>query len=100
MDCNASEKSRSKLRTGEMLRIVADHAKSVPPIELSLAARKQDMASSDAHEPNSSLTSEMEAEMKRCGITRIPIDYFHVGEFRYTNLKDAIAQAKRHKFSD
>jgi len=58
------------------------------------------MASSDAHEPNSSLTPEMEAEMKRYGITRIPIDYFHVGEFRYTNLKDAIVQAKRHKFSD
>lgn len=42
----------------------------------------------------------MEAEMEQYGITRVPMDCFHVGEFRYTNLKDAIAQAKRQKRSD
>lgn len=34
-------------------------------------------------------------EMEKYGITREPVDYFHYGEFRYTNLKDAIAEAKR-----
>jgi len=29
------------------------------------------------------------------GITRVPVDYFHWREFRYTNLADAVAQAKR-----
>jgi hypothetical protein len=37
---------------------------------------------------------EAEAEMERLGITRVPVDYFHWQEFRYTNLNDAIAQAK------
>ena len=34
-------------------------------------------------------------EMERYGITRVPVDYFHVGEYRYTVLADAVAQAKR-----
>ena len=58
------------------------------------------MVSSDAYEPCTSVSPEMEAEMERYGITRVPIDYFHVGEFRYTSLKDAIAQAKRQKISE
>lgn len=33
--------------------------------------------------------------MKRYGISRIPVDYFHYRQYRYTNLKDAIAQAER-----
>jgi len=33
--------------------------------------------------------------MEKHGIIRVPVDYFWLGEFRYTNLKDAIAQAKR-----
>jgi hypothetical protein len=32
-------------------------------------------------------------EMANYGITRIAVDYFHYGDFRYTNLKNAIAQA-------
>ena len=38
-------------------------------------------------------------EMLELGITRVPVDYFHCGEFRYTNLKDAVAQAKRQRHS-
>ena len=34
-------------------------------------------------------------EMAKYGITRVPTDYFHYKEYRYTNLDDAIAQAKR-----
>ena len=34
-------------------------------------------------------------QMAKYGITRVPTDYFHYKEYRYTNLDDAIAQAKR-----
>lgn len=33
--------------------------------------------------------------MSKHGITCIPVNYYHYGDFRYTNLDDAIAQAKR-----
>jgi len=29
------------------------------------------------------------------GITRVPVDYYHFQSYRYTNLDDAVAQAKR-----
>ena len=38
--------------------------------------------------------------MAKYGIVLVPVDYFHYGKFRYTNLKDAIAQAKRDHLSD
>jgi hypothetical protein len=38
-------------------------------------------------------------EMVRYGITRVPVDYFICGQYRYSNLKDAIAQAKRNEFA-
>ena len=41
------------------------------------------------------LTEAEVAEMEQFGIVRRPIDSFSVGGFRYSNLKDAIAQAKR-----
>jgi hypothetical protein len=37
--------------------------------------------------------------IKRYGISRTPADYFHCGQYRYTALKDAIAQAERNKSS-
>ena len=39
--------------------------------------------------------TENKGLMIEYGITNIPVDSFHVGGFKYTNLKDAIAQAKR-----
>ncbi len=36
-----------------------------------------------------------EAVMAKYGITRERIDYYHLDSFRYTSLKDAVAQAKR-----
>lgn len=36
-----------------------------------------------------------DAEMKKYGIVRVPVDYFHFGPFRYANLEDAISYAKR-----
>ena len=41
------------------------------------------------------LTEAEVTEMVKLGITRRPIDSFCVGAFRYSNLSDAIAQAKR-----
>lgn len=34
-------------------------------------------------------------EMAKYGIKRTPVDYFYYGTYRYTDLKDAIAQARR-----
>lgn len=41
------------------------------------------------------LTEAEVTEMVKLGITRRPIDSFCVGAFRYSNLNDATAQAKR-----
>jgi hypothetical protein len=41
------------------------------------------------------VSAQAEQEMAQHGITRVPHDYFYYGEFRYTNLNDAIEQAKR-----
>jgi hypothetical protein len=38
---------------------------------------------------------EAKDEMAKYGITRVPINYFHYKQYRYTNLADAVAQAKR-----
>ena len=38
---------------------------------------------------------EMQKEMAEHGITRTLVECFHYGDFRYSNLKDALAQAKR-----
>lgn len=37
--------------------------------------------------------------MARHGIIRVPADIFLCGQYRYTNLKDALAQAKRNEAS-
>lgn len=35
--------------------------------------------------------------MARYGIVRRSVDFFHIGPYRYTNLGDAVAEAKRSK---
>lgn len=37
--------------------------------------------------------------MAAFGIRRVPVDYFHYRQYRYTNLKDAVAQARRDKLT-
>lgn len=34
-------------------------------------------------------------ELERYGISRVSIDQFEVGGYRYSNLQDAIAEARR-----
>jgi hypothetical protein len=41
------------------------------------------------------LSEEARQQMEKHGITRVPTDSFRYREFRYTNLHDALAQAKR-----
>ena len=37
--------------------------------------------------------------LDKYGIKRTTADYYHCGQYRYTNLKDAIAQAERDKYN-
>jgi len=36
-----------------------------------------------------------EDELSKYGISRVSTDHFHYGNYKYTDLKDAVAQAKR-----
>ena len=42
-----------------------------------------------------SIEQERAKEMAKYQISLVPVDYFHYRNYRYTNLVDAIAQAKR-----
>jgi hypothetical protein len=44
---------------------------------------------------NPPLTEEAIKEMLELGIERVSVDYFYFKEYRYTDLNDAVAQAKR-----
>jgi hypothetical protein len=41
-----------------------------------------------------------QALMARLGITRVQTDAFWCGPYRYTNLKDAIAEGKRNELAN
>lgn len=43
------------------------------------------------------MTPEALSEMEEYGITRFPIFYFQFRQYKYSNLKDAVAQAKRER---
>lgn len=58
------------------------------------------MKSANKGEINPTISSEAAEAMAKYGITRVPVDYFHFKEFRYTNLGDAIAEAKRQNQAD
>jgi hypothetical protein len=45
---------------------------------------------------DTNLDSKALEEMARYGITCSQISQFAYGDYRYTNLEDAIAEAKRH----
>jgi hypothetical protein len=53
------------------------------------------MASAGRKQAGPAMSAEAAEEMRKYGITRVPVDYFHYREFRYTNLEDAVAAAKR-----
>jgi hypothetical protein len=55
------------------------------------------MRAMDGKEINTAIDPEAAEAMAQYAITRVPVDYFHYAEFRYTNLDDAIAEATRQK---
>jgi hypothetical protein len=54
---------------------------------------KMSMINTEEHLPP--LSADARQKMEAYGITRVPTDSFRYRTFRYTNLQDAIAQAKR-----
>lgn len=54
------------------------------------------MTDENTDNSHSTMNGEDAKEMQKFGITRTPVDYFYFGKYRYTDLKDAIAQARRH----
>jgi len=46
-------------------------------------------------ESKMTMSTNVSDEMAKHGITKKTTDQFYFGEYRYSNLKDAIAQAKR-----
>jgi hypothetical protein len=64
------------------------------PLQLGEHKGEADMA--DSNDGTRSIENSVDAEeMIRFGIIRVPIDHFQYKTYRYTNLKDAIAQAER-----
>jgi hypothetical protein len=45
--------------------------------------------------PEMESRDHMQSELERYGITPVPLTVFDWGGYRYSNLKDAIAAAKR-----
>lgn len=58
------------------------------------------VVSADDSGPSPAVGPKDTEDMAKYGIARIPVDYFHIGGFRYTNLNDAVAQAKRQRRPD
>jgi hypothetical protein len=54
------------------------------------------MMSEDTNWNDAELHSEAVEQMARYGITCVQISQFRFGHYRYANLEDAIAEAKRH----
>lgn len=46
---------------------------------------------------NTPLSADAIMEMLELGIERVAVDHFYFKEYRYTDLNDAIAQAKRQR---
>jgi len=89
----------------ERLRQLQDrlHARKAVQNPGSPAGCQEDSVMSDDARVQGSAASVAEAGvmeepvMAEYGITRVPIDYFHVGGYRYTGLQEAIAGAKRQR---
>ena len=44
---------------------------------------------------NNTEASDTAEQMTKYGITRNTVEQFHFGDYRYSNFRDALAQAKR-----
>ena len=70
---------------------MADHSitKQSDPFEADFSPASSNPATGDG------AGSGSPAELARRGIVRVTVDQFEVGGYRYTSLKDAIAQSNR-----
>ncbi|WIM12923.1 MAG: hypothetical protein OJF58_003886 [Enhydrobacter sp.] len=59
--------------------------------------RNDAMTYSQHSEERPTIAADIADQVAAYGITRVPVDYFHVGEFRYSNPEDAIAEARRQR---
>jgi hypothetical protein len=71
----------------------ASNSEPLPP-SLSLVGERH-MTPATHEEASPTFGRYAAEEMAKYGITRVPTDYFHYKEYRYTDLDDAVAQAKR-----
>ena len=53
------------------------------------------MTSKENQQSMLALNAGSTTDLAKHGITRTQVDYFYLGKYRYTDLKDAIAQAQR-----
>jgi hypothetical protein len=60
------------------------------------ATERLNMTSEHMNQSDADFGSETVEEMASYGITCVQISQFVYGNYRYANLKDAIAEAKRH----
>lgn len=42
---------------------------------------------------------DLDEELRKYGITRVRVEYFEVNGYRYSTVRDAIAESKRHNAS-
>jgi hypothetical protein len=81
-----------KIRARHDLRYDRPH--SVPIF--SSHSEKGNMMSEHTNRGDADVDSETVDRMTKYGITRIQISLFLYGDYRYTSLADAIAEAERH----
>jgi hypothetical protein len=79
---------------GGLVATTANRQSRLPPV-LQHQGRETMTDMVGERSSNSDVATETADEMAKYNIVRKLVDYFHVGEFRYENLPDAIAEAKR-----
>lgn len=67
--------------------------KPTTPTPTNRPAKRSKTASPDLFDEHAE-ASDLD-DMVKYGIKCVPVNYYHFGDFRYTNLADAISQAKR-----
>jgi hypothetical protein len=67
------------------------------PFDAAPVEKNNSMTYSQHCEERPTIVADIADQIATYGITRVPVDYFHVGQFRYSNLEDAIAEARRQR---
>lgn len=65
------------------------------PMAARAEKRGEGFVMNDTARRSDDLTAEDLTEMHKYEVARVPVYFYQAGQYRYANLKDAIAQAKR-----